>query len=646
MTDIIIQGIGGRMGHVLCEMIAQREDCRVVAGIDMRDGEMNGIPVYDSLDKLDGKGDVVIDFSAPAAVEKALPYCEAHKLPIVVCTTGLSEELQLKIVQLSRSIPVFKSANMSMGINVLSELCKRASAILGANYDIEIVEQHHHNKLDAPSGTALMLADAINEENDGAYHYVYDRSSVRQKRDPKEIGISAVRGGSIVGDHEVLFCAWHHKAQYRASGDEPMAKHAASPRRRHSAQKHTSHKGVTLYTLGVLLVAVSTLLSLRFWPRRIVDAVPPAAEVESPAVSEELAVPEPQPVVTTLRFSATGDNLIHEPIYSQAARRAAEGEGYSFDYCYMNLLDFYAQQDINWINQETLCSKELAPSTYPCFSTPGECAEALYRAGFRVFSLSNNHTYDKGAAGIAATLRFWETMPEDVITTGLWKGEADYGRIPIQTVDGVKIAYLSYTEHTNGIPRNSKMAANIIYTSQQDVMEQQVRAARQEADFVVVGVHWGVEDSHNITQAQRTLAQSLADWGADVIIGTHPHVLQDAEWRTAADGRNVFVAYSLGNFLSTQSKPDQLFGAILTLDLEQTTEPDGSVHCAVRGPKLHVTVTHYDAGKSNVRTYLFRDYTPELAQAHGVRAAYPSFGYDYIRQTAQTYINSEFLELA
>ena len=139
-------------------------------------------------------------------MEKALPYCEAHKLPIVVCTTGLSEELQLKVVQLSRSIPVFKSANMSMGINVLSELCKRASAILGVNYDVEIVEQHHHNKLDAPSGTALMLADAINEENGGAYHYVYDRSSVRQKRDPKEIGISSVRGGSIVGDHEVLFC--------------------------------------------------------------------------------------------------------------------------------------------------------------------------------------------------------------------------------------------------------------------------------------------------------------------------------------------------------------------------------------------------------------------------------------------------------
>ena len=194
MTEIVIQGIGGRMGHVLCDMIAQREDCCVVAGIDVKDGEQNGIPVYDSLEKLNGKGDVVIDFSSPAAVEKALPYCEAHKLPIVVCTTGLSEELQLKVVQLSRTVPVFKSANMSMGINVLSELCKRASAILGVNYDVEIVEQHHHNKLDAPSGTALMLADASN------------RSSVRQKRDPKEIGISSVRGGSIVGDHEVLFC--------------------------------------------------------------------------------------------------------------------------------------------------------------------------------------------------------------------------------------------------------------------------------------------------------------------------------------------------------------------------------------------------------------------------------------------------------
>lgn len=206
MTDIIIQGIAGRMGRVLCDMIAQREDCRVVAGIDLADGVQCGIPVYDSLEKLEGKGDVLIDFSSPAAVARALPYCAEHKLPAVICTTGLPEETQLKIVQLSREVPVLQSGNMSMGINLLMDLCKRASAVLGVNYDVEIVEQHHHNKVDAPSGTAYMLANAINEVNDGAYHYVYDRASVHEKRDPKELGISSVRGGSIVGDHEVLFC--------------------------------------------------------------------------------------------------------------------------------------------------------------------------------------------------------------------------------------------------------------------------------------------------------------------------------------------------------------------------------------------------------------------------------------------------------
>ena len=153
-------------------------------------------------------------------------------------------------------------------------------------------------------------------------------------------------------------------------------------------------------------------------------------------------------------------------------------------------------------------------------------------------------------------------------------GEEDYDRIPLQTVNGVTIAYLSYTEHTNGIRQNKNMTANIIYTSQTDVIERQVRLARQQADFVVVGVHWGVEDSHAIVDSQRTLAQNLADWGADVIVGTHPHVLQDAQWLTAADGRRSFVAFSLGNFLSTQSRPDQLVGAILTLQLQKTTQPN------------------------------------------------------------------------
>ena len=377
-----------------------------------------------------------------------------------------------------------------------------------------------------------------------------------------------------------------------------------------------------------------------------VSAEPEAPPPVSSLPAEPEPEPEPQPVVETVRFSATGDNLIHSKIYQQAAARAVGDAAYSFDYCYANLVPFYSDFDVNWINQETLCTDELAPSTYPCFSTPGDCARALYRAGFRVFSLSNNHTYDKGASGIAATLRFWASMPADMVTTGLWRGEADYGTIPLHTVNGVTIAYLSYTEHTNGIPRSDAMEANVLYTSQTDVIEQQVRQAAQLADFVVVGVHWGVEDSHTITGAQRTLAQQLADWGADVIVGTHPHVLQNAGWLTAEDGRRVFAAYSLGNFLSTQSKKDQLIGAVLTLRLQKTTSPDGTVQLEVLDPQLHPTVTHYGAGKSDVRTYLYRDYTPALAAAHGVRANDSDFSYDYIRAVAQQYIDPAFLDLS
>lgn len=391
-----------------------------------------------------------------------------------------------------------------------------------------------------------------------------------------------------------------------------MAKHS-TPRRRSG-----KHWVGTLLTAGAVVACMGLLL--RFLP---VGTIPTGGDEPSdsavsstePAASS-VPEPEPEPVVETLRFSATGDDLIHSPIYKQAARRAANGQQYDFDYCYAQVAPFYAQQDINWINQETLCNDELEPSSYPCFSTPGDCARALYRAGIRVFSLSNNHTYDKGAAGLAATLRFWESMPEDVVTTGLWRGADDYSRIPLQTVNGVTIAYLSYTEHTNGIPTSSSMPANVIYTSQTDVIEQQVRAAQQ-----------------------------LADWGADVIVGTHPHVLQDAQWLSAADGRQTFVAYSLGNFLSTQNRPDQLVGAILNLQLQKTTEPDGTVQCAVLEPKLLPTVTHYDAGKSNVRTYLFRDYTQELAKQHGVRAKHSDFSLDTVQKIAQNNISSDFLEL-
>lgn len=205
MTDLIIQGIYGRMGRALVEKIAARQDCRVVAGVDRQAGFVGEIPVYAGFEGLPVRG-VVIDFTAPAGAVAAARWCAAQGLPCVICSTGLSKQDEAVLEEASNKVPVFRSANMSVGVNLLIELARRAARLLDGEFDIEIVEKHHRNKLDAPSGTALMIADAINAESGGSYEYVYDRSQVRRKRGEKELGISAVRGGGIVGEHEVLFC--------------------------------------------------------------------------------------------------------------------------------------------------------------------------------------------------------------------------------------------------------------------------------------------------------------------------------------------------------------------------------------------------------------------------------------------------------
>lgn len=205
MTDIIIQGIYGRMGRTLVEKIAGRQDCRVVAGVDCQAGQVGDIPVYTTFSDLPCRG-VIIDFSSPAGAVAAAEYSATNGMPCVICSTGLSREDEAVLEVASTKTPIFRSANMSLGVNVLIELARQATRVLGGEFDIEIVEKHHRNKLDAPSGTALMIANAINAEADGKYDYVYDRSQVRQKRGDRELGISAVRGGGIVGEHEVLFC--------------------------------------------------------------------------------------------------------------------------------------------------------------------------------------------------------------------------------------------------------------------------------------------------------------------------------------------------------------------------------------------------------------------------------------------------------
>ncbi len=206
MTRVIMNGCNGKMGQVISNLIAEDKDVEMVAGVDARDDGHNSYPVFTDINTCDVEADCIIDFSVAAAVDKLLDYCVAKKIPCVLCTTGLSEEQLKKVKETSKSVAILKSANMSLGINLLLKLLKDAAGVLApAGFDMEIVEKHHRLKVDAPSGTALALADSINEEFNNEYEYVYDRSSRRERRPTKEIGISAVRGGTIVGDHDVIF---------------------------------------------------------------------------------------------------------------------------------------------------------------------------------------------------------------------------------------------------------------------------------------------------------------------------------------------------------------------------------------------------------------------------------------------------------
>ena len=204
MTKIIMHGCNGRMGQMISELAAEDETVEIVAGIDKFLGRENKYPVFEKIGACDVEADVIIDFSNAAAVDDLLEYAGKKNIPVVLCSTGLSEEQYKKVNETSEKIAVLKSANMSLGINMMMNLLKQAEKILSdAGFDIEIVERHHNKKLDAPSGTALALADAMNTED--KYEYVFDRSGRRAARDKKEMGISAVRGGTIVGEHDVIF---------------------------------------------------------------------------------------------------------------------------------------------------------------------------------------------------------------------------------------------------------------------------------------------------------------------------------------------------------------------------------------------------------------------------------------------------------
>ena len=205
MTNIALSGACGKMGRVIAGLIGNYPDCRISAGIDVLCGRYDSFEIYPNVTDLPEKPDVLIDFSHPSALPDMLSYCKINGVPLVIATTGYSADEAAQIKSAAALIPVFFTGNMSLGINLLADLARRAAKILGSHFDTEIIEKHHNRKLDAPSGTAFMLADALNEERDGVLKYVYGRGGAHKPRKKDELGIHAVRGGTIVGEHEIIF---------------------------------------------------------------------------------------------------------------------------------------------------------------------------------------------------------------------------------------------------------------------------------------------------------------------------------------------------------------------------------------------------------------------------------------------------------
>lgn len=205
MIKIIMHGCNGKMGKVVCDIVKNDSETEIAAGVDVTSGNTD-FPVFTNIKDCNIEADVIIDFSTASAVPAVIEYAEENNIPAVICTTGLSQETEEMLNKASEKVAMFKSANMSVGINLIAAILKKYSSVLyDAGFDVEIVERHHNQKIDAPSGTAILLGDAVNESVGNELEYVYDRSQVRQKRDRKELGFSAVRGGTIVGDHEVIF---------------------------------------------------------------------------------------------------------------------------------------------------------------------------------------------------------------------------------------------------------------------------------------------------------------------------------------------------------------------------------------------------------------------------------------------------------
>ncbi|MCL2694032.1 MAG: CapA family protein, partial [Oscillospiraceae bacterium] len=365
---------------------------------------------------------------------------------------------------------------------------------------------------------------------------------------------------------------------------------------------------------------------------------PPGPDEAPP--SERGAESMPEPEFLSVSVAAAGDNLIHSPIFNQARRRSAEAGdplGYDFLPAYANVMDLIAGHDIAIINQETLVNDAFEPSNHPLFSTPGALGDFMLEMGFNVFGIANNHTLDKGVEGLTASLDFWRERSGRAVVVGAYYDEEDRADIRTKEINGVTFSFLAYTEHLNELRLPAGSPLQIGKTGDWEQVTEEIKKAKAVSDVCVVMLHWGIENYDQIEDEQREAAQKLAEAGADIILGTHPHVLRDIEFIRRSDGTEALVVYSLANFISAQNIPQTMIGGVVTFEVAVNSI---TREVEIKDVLLTPTITHFDAGYSNVRIYPLSGYDQSLASAHGVRA-FGTFSLDYIYNSIRWTVSRE-----
>lgn len=381
----------------------------------------------------------------------------------------------------------------------------------------------------------------------------------------------------------------------------------------------------------------------------------PVQETTVQTTTEEPTT-EPIPEDKRVHVVAAGDNLIHYSVYKNAEANAYGQEGVNYDFkpIYENVKYIVEGADVAILNQETIISKSNpvrgADGGQLIFNSPPEVADAVIDLGFDVFTMANNHLLDMGVSGLEESINFWNKKAEEnnLTVLGAYLNDEDAENIRVREVNGVKIAFLAYAEHINGfsIPEDSPL--RVIMNYEEDVIERQIKKADEMADAVIVSAHWGVEDTHEVSEDRIELANKMVNWGADVILGCHTHTAETMEWIPRDDGTRGFVYYSMGNFVCAQTDNFNLVGEMPDFDIvvdgatgETRLEEVGAIP----------TIVHYDDGSfSNLRVYPYSKYTPELAESHGLPYAYPAgtypqFSWDIINSIIENNIPEEFRKL-